>query len=243
MDLTLERSSSVDSSGSRESFNSDDLNENEYFDFAPYDIYDESQILGKILVASKGDALPKDTKYLSKKDADVAVRFRINKDLTIEILKKVSKIKSSGNRQVIKPLIHSPSVSSLSSFNGNLTLDESFSASSTHENATQASSDPGQTPQVRDDEDSIMLNKDPVSPSPRETLNISRKTWLEKFDANFVQIVVDGLESTLREQVRNSISNKVKLIPIENKAVIRAVNHEIYRFMGGSQRPDASLCR
>ena len=169
MDLTLERSSSVDSSGSRESFNSDDLNENEYFDFAPYDIYDESQILGKILVASKGDALPKDTKYLSKKDADVAVRFRINKDLTIEILKKVSKIKSSGNRQVIKPLIHSPSVSSLSSFNGNLTLDESFSASSTHENATQASSDPGQTPQVRDDEDSIMLNKDPVSPSSRET--------------------------------------------------------------------------
>ena len=59
MDLTLERSSSVDSSGSRESFNSDDLNENEYFDFAPYDIYDESQILGKILVASKCDALPK----------------------------------------------------------------------------------------------------------------------------------------------------------------------------------------
>ena len=118
MDATLERSSSVNSSGSRESFNSDDLNENEYFDFAPYDIYDESQILGKILVASKGDALPKDTKYLSKKDADVAVRFRINKDLTIEILKKVSKIKSSGNRQVIKPLIHSPSVSSLSSLTG-----------------------------------------------------------------------------------------------------------------------------
>ena len=144
---------------------------------------------------------------------------------------------------MIKPLIHSPSVSSLSSFNGNLTVDESFSAFSTHENATQASSDPGQTPQVRDDEDSIMLNKDPVSSSPRETLDISRKTWLEKFDANFVQIVVDGLESTLREQVRNSISNKVKLIPIENKAVIRAVNHEIYRFMGGSQRPDASLCR
>ena len=242
MDATLERSSSVNSSGSRESFNSDDLSENEYYDFAPYDIYDESQILGKILVASKGEALPKDTKYLSKKDADVAVRFRINKDLTIEILKKVSKIKSSGNRQVNKPFIHSPSVSSLSLFNGILTLDESFSGSSTHENATQVSSDPGQRSQVREDEDSILLDKDPVSPSTR-ALIISRKTWLEQFDANFVQIVVDGLESTLREQVRNSISNKEKLIPIENKAVIRAVNHEIYKFMGGSQRPDASLCR
>ena len=121
MDLTLERSSSVDSSGSRESFNSDDLNENEYFDFAPYDIYDESQILGKILVASKGEALPKDTKYLSKKDADVAVRFRINKDLSIEILKKVSKIKGSGNRQANNPLVHSPSASSFGSFSGNST--------------------------------------------------------------------------------------------------------------------------
>ena len=180
---------------------------------------------------------------MSKKDADVAVRFRINKDLTIEILKKVSKIKSSGNRQVNKPFIHSPSVSSLSSFNGNLTLDESFSGSSSHENATQVSSDPGQRTQVREEEDSILLNKDLVSPSTRATLIISRKTWLEQFDANFVQIVVDGLESTLREQVRNSISNKEKLIPIENKAVIRAVNHEIYKFMGGSQRPDASLCR
>ena len=70
----------------------------------------------------------------------------------------------------------------------------------------------------------------------------SRREWLSRFDANFVDIVVQGLDSAKREPVRESISNGVKLSSKLNKAVIASVNHELHSLLG-PQRPDASLCR
>ena len=76
----------------------------------------------------------------------------------------------------------------------------------------------------------------------RGTLNQSKKDWLSQFSANFVEIVVNGLEASMRTKVKSSIEGKKKLTPKQNKSVIAAVNHEIFKFIG-NQRPDANMCR
>ena len=80
------------------------------------------------------------------------------------------------------------------------------------------------------------------SDGSRGTLNKSKKDWLSHFSANFVEIVVQGLEASMRSKVKSSIEGGIKLSPKQNKSVIAAVNHEIFQFVG-NQRPDASMCR
>ena len=69
----------------------------------------------------------------------------------------------------------------------------------------------------------------------------SRRDLLARLDANFVDIVVQGLDSAKRGLVRESISNGVKLASKLYKAAIASINHELHSLLW-SQRPDASLC-
>lgn len=80
------------------------------------------------------------------------------------------------------------------------------------------------------------------SDGARGTLKKSKKDWLSQLSANFVEIVVQGLEASMRSKVKSSIEGEKKLSPKQNKSVIAAVNHEIFKFVG-NQRPDASMCR
>ena len=60
---------------SNESFSSDDFDSGETYDMAPKDIFGE---IGneKVLIASVGDELPKDTRYKSTQQSSYAIKFR-----------------------------------------------------------------------------------------------------------------------------------------------------------------------
>ena len=55
-------------------YDSDDFEDE--FTSAPQDLYGRHQDLGSVLVVRKGESLPKITKYISKPDCSVSVRFR-----------------------------------------------------------------------------------------------------------------------------------------------------------------------
>lgn len=74
------------------------------------------------------------------------------------------------------------------------------------------------------------------------SLQMSRKSFIDKLDENFVESVVQGLESSLRSEVRSKIEQKIKLSPKQNKSVIASVNHLIFEYVG-AQRPDINMCR
>ena len=74
------------------------------------------------------------------------------------------------------------------------------------------------------------------------SLQMSRKSFIDKLDENFVESVVQGLESSLRSEVRSKIEEKIKLSPKQNKSVIASVNHLIFEYVG-AQRPDINMCR
>ena len=48
----------------------------ETYDAAPRDIFTEHPYLGKVCVATQGEVLPKETKYMAKKGVDIGVKFR-----------------------------------------------------------------------------------------------------------------------------------------------------------------------
>ena len=93
-----------------------------------------------------------------------------------------------------------------------------------------------------DSDSSQQQPKDNQIKEPRGSLTKSKKDWLSQFSANFVEIVVQGLESSMRSKVKANIEEGKKLPPKQNKSVISSVNHKIFKYVG-SQRPDASLCR
>ena len=70
----------------------------------------------------------------------------------------------------------------------------------------------------------------------------SKKSFIAKLNANFVETVILGLESSLRSDVRLRLEKNSKLTPKQNKSVIAAVNHLIFEYVG-YQRPDMELCR
>ena len=77
----LNRSDSTarkDSSVSAASFTSADLNVDEEYSEAPWDIYGEHEGIGSIKIATRGSSLPLITGYKTKKDgtATVGVQFR-----------------------------------------------------------------------------------------------------------------------------------------------------------------------
>ena len=70
----------------------------------------------------------------------------------------------------------------------------------------------------------------------------SKKSFIAKLNANFVDTIILGLESSLRSDVRLKLEKNSKLTPKQNKSVIAAVNHLIFEYVG-YQRPDMELCR
>ena len=70
----------------------------------------------------------------------------------------------------------------------------------------------------------------------------SKQDWLSNLNCNFAEIVIGGLEVSLREKVRNKFETKTKLTPKENMAMVHSVNHHILLWIG-IQRPESSLCR
>ena len=81
--MSLSKSLSTTSNTSTQSFdisaNEDDESEQitpKTYDVAPWDIFTEHPMVGKVCVAVKGEALPKETRYLAKKGVDIGVKFR-----------------------------------------------------------------------------------------------------------------------------------------------------------------------
>ena len=77
--LSLVRQNSAVSTGSLESFASDNDDariEKTIYPEAPWDIYGESEFVGKVKVAQTGDKLPLATKYVAKKGGSIGVKFR-----------------------------------------------------------------------------------------------------------------------------------------------------------------------
>ena len=76
--LSLVRQNSAISTGSLESFASDDdaQIEETIYPEAPWDIYGDSEFVGKVKVAQTGDKLPLETKYVAKKGGSIGVKFR-----------------------------------------------------------------------------------------------------------------------------------------------------------------------
>ena len=70
----------------------------------------------------------------------------------------------------------------------------------------------------------------------------SKQEWLSNLNQHFVEIVVGGLEVSLRQKVAEKIEKKTKLNPKENMSLIHSINFHIFQFIG-KQRPDNSLCR
>ena len=73
----LEKQMSDSSSCSVQSFNSEDLiEEDPTYEEAPHDLFSDTVELGRILVLKKGEKVPCRTKYKSKKGGDCFIRFR-----------------------------------------------------------------------------------------------------------------------------------------------------------------------
>ena len=253
----LTRTDSAVSGGSIESFNSEDLEEDaSTYSVAPHDIFGEAAGLGKVIVAKTGDLLPKDTKYMSRKGGTVGVKFRceiwlqiinnlvyflfvrINEDLSVDILKVQSfnnRKRKSGEQQPCgsskSPRTSTPVRNIMDKSELNYINESSLDL---EEETEEAGSDSGVT-------SALDLTGNEVS-SSRGSLMKSKKLWLTQLSDKFVETVIQGLEACKRMMVKKSIEERKKLSPQENKAVIAAVNHEIFKFIG-AQRPDMNLCR
>ena len=70
----------------------------------------------------------------------------------------------------------------------------------------------------------------------------SKQEWLHDFGSNFIDIVVGGMEASIRKLVASSIHEKKALKGKSNQAVINSVNHAIFEFIG-NQRPTKEFCR
>ena len=70
----------------------------------------------------------------------------------------------------------------------------------------------------------------------------SKQEWLSNLNSSFVDIVIGGLEVSLRDKVRHKFGSKIKLSPKENMAMVHSINHHIFKWIG-NQRPESSLCR
>jgi hypothetical protein len=78
--MSLSKSLSTNSTQSFDSFASDDDESAEStpktYDMAPWDIFTEHPMVGKVCVATKGEVVPKETRYLAKKGVYIGVKFR-----------------------------------------------------------------------------------------------------------------------------------------------------------------------
>ena len=70
----------------------------------------------------------------------------------------------------------------------------------------------------------------------------SKQEWLSHLSSNFLEIVIGGLEVSLRAKVSQKVKEKKKLTPKENMSLVHSVNHHIFNWKG-PQTPDGSLSR
>ena len=71
---------------------------------------------------------------------------------------------------------------------------------------------------------------------------LSKQEWLSDLSYNFLEIVIGGLEVSLRGKVSQKVKEKKKLTPKENMSLVHSVNHHIFNWKG-PQTPDGSLSR
>ena len=95
-----------------------------------------------------------------------------------------------------------------------------------------------------DDEDEDQTEPAKAGPSAKPTGSHtqSKLEWLGDFSHRFTDIVVGGIEASLRLKVSTCIQEKMPLKGKLNQAVINSVNHHIFEFIG-CHRPGIDLCR
>ena len=71
----------------------------------------------------------------------------------------------------------------------------------------------------------------------------SKQEFLSNLNSHFTDIVVGGMEASMRKIVSSSIEEKRPLKGKANQAVINSINHHILEYIGRNQRPDKGLCR
>jgi len=226
----MNKSSSVKSDDSTLSFQSDDLTDDKIYEVAPWDIFGDAEGVGRVKVAKVGDNLPLTTGYKVKKDgsAQVGVKFRISEYLGVEVVK-------------VKNL----SASERDKINGSIAC----SSSSEGKKATPVNDEPRNNPfeeqTSKEPKEKTAATKEPpvgaaiVPDGPRTK---SKQEWLHDFSSKFLEIVVGGMEASIRKSVANSIHEKKALKGKANQAVINSVNHAIFEFIG-NQRPTKEFCR
>ena len=80
------------------------------------------------------------------------------------------------------------------------------------------------------------------SSNPPGVLSLSKLEWLADFSLRFTEIVVGGIEASLRQKVGTCIKEKMPLKGKLNQAVINSVIHHTFEF-NGCHRPSKDLCR
>ena len=225
---------------SMQSFTSDQLDEVEQsvdfeveeFDKCPWDIMGEhDSVGGVIIVASKGEKLPLETKYKMKAGASVPVKFLVYRTLEVTPVERVKKVKLNAD-----VLDHSRENSLLEQ--SSLDLDESL-PQGTGKSLPQGTVIVVQASGSTGSGNQIVREASNQKASDKRFL--SEAEFLVDLDNRFEEIVIDGLEVSLRNPVREKMNKNEKLLGKENNGVINSVNMAVCEQYGKS-RPSNKLC-
>ena len=227
-------------SNSIQSYTSDQLEEEDRsqdvkFDLAPWDILGAHESLGdsQIIVAKKGDKLPLETKY-KRKGSGPPVKFQVSRSLEVTPMVKPSRAEEAiRNADIVISddvnLVHE-------NVSGDVTDAEIVQNATTSNDQRMTSS----ADNSRNNPNVAVLSV--ANESARRDSFMSETEFLVKLSNSFSDVVIGGLDSSVRNSVADKFVSGLKLSSKENNSVINSLNQAVSEQIGSEKRPNAKLC-
>ena len=227
-------------SNSIQSYTSDQLEEEDRsqdveFDLAPWDILGAHESLGdsQIIVAKKGDKLPLETKY-KRKGSGPPVKFQVSRSLEVTPMVKPSRAEEAiRNADIVISddvnLVHENVL-------GDVTDAEIVQNATTSNDQRMTSS----ADNSRNNPNVAVLSV--ANESARRDSFMSETEFLVKLSNSFSDVVIGGLDSSVRSSVADKFVSGLKLSSKENNSVINSLNQAVSEQIGCEKRPNAKLC-
>ena len=239
------RSSSTSSlcSFTSEQLDVEEIEEDEEFHSAPWDIFGVHDTDGEILAVKKGESLPATTKYKRKHPSSIPVKFHVNNKLQVETKayepkpKKCLFDKKKKSREIIPEKCdgglrltgeQSPQLS-LPSDEGNSGGGREKSPCDEGHLGAGRSCDAGE-------------KKSPQSPGDCAGKKFKNQNeFVTELDQKFEEKIIDGLEAGLRLPIKEKLENHNTLNPRENNAIVNSLIQNLSE-QYGPVRPDKKFC-
>ena len=230
------------------------IQEDEEYDEAPFDVMGEHESVGNIVVALRGESLPKTTKYKRKDSTCIPVKFFITKKLEVTSIEFVPKSVVVKTVQVLSPKSTPTFNSSVLTGSASLLLQNNPPSSSTLDEQAgsysnfnladaffeeQESSSTDNTSSVIDREETVVVAG--PGPSNRVVPVLSESEFLRDIMEHFETKIIGGLEAGLRQSVLEKLVDNMSLLPKENNSVVNSMIQAVFDHFG-PEKPDYKFC-